>query len=630
MLSIMRKHARSWLIKVLLGIIVVVFIFYFGVTHYQERNAKLASVNGDVITYDQYQQIYNRLMEQVHAQYRGTLSKEVLDSLNLKQRALDSLIEERLLTQEASRLQFTVTPKELEESIRSIPYFQVNGQFSRDRYLMILRSNRLEPAEFEADHSRGLLINKALDYITSNVVIGEREALDRFLFEREKLQIDYLTFEPGAHQKDVKVAETEVRDFFKKNIKKYEISTKVKVAYLLFRPEDFMDKIVIAPEEISDEYNANLEKFKLPKQVRARHILFKVSENVPAKVEEVRKKAEKVLNEAKEGRDFVKLAQMYSEDIGTAKKGGDLGFFARGGMVKPFEDAAFALKRGQISDLVRTSFGFHIIKVEEVREERDQPLEEVKDYIEKELKHMQARDLAATTAEKSYEEIMQGKTLKSVGERMMRYVESDYVAANQDIPGLEGEKEAVTTAFSLDKQEVAPVFEVGASGRYAILQLLDRKEAHDPELKDVEERVINDIKKGKAVEKYREEAQKFLDILKNWKDFPKEAQAKQFEVKETVPFTREEAVPSIGAAKNISQAAFTLTQEKPFYPQPVFYEGKFYVIHLKKRIPAIKEDFEKEKQSYTKELLAQKKQNVSRNWIQQIKNKAEIVMHQNI
>jgi peptidyl-prolyl cis-trans isomerase D len=628
MLSVMRKHAQSWLIKVVMGIIAIVFVLYFGVSRYGQQAAKLASVNGDIVSMEQYREVYNNMLKEVQHRYRDMLNDKLLEALNLKQQALDSIINELLLIQEAHRLDFTVTPEELAASIRELPYFQKNGRFDRALYLRLLEINKMNAADFESSQTRSLLIKKVQDFITSNVVLSENEAFTEFLYERNQIKVDYLVFDPTDQLHKVKFTEQELNDFFKKNIKNYEIPTKIKIAYLLFKNSDFLDKVSISPEEIQDEYRANLDRYKEPKQVKARHILFKLEGNDPKKDAEVRKRAEEVLKRAKAGENFAELAKKYSEGP-TAKNGGDLGYFSQGQMVKPFEEAAFSMKPGEISGLVKTRFGYHIIKVEDVKEAHTKTLEEARPEIEKQLKEIQVTDIVAELADQAYDQAMQGKDFKTIAKELgSKLVDTDFIEIGQPIPGLEDAPKAPETAASLEKGEFSPVIQTPKG--YAILQLLDRQEPRDPELSEVKEKVEADLKLEKAKELAREEAKKFLAILKNWKELPQKAQNQKFEIKTSEPFARNKPIPEIGFAPEISQAAFKLSEKNPYVEEPVFHDGKYYLIKLKGEIPATKEEFEKEKDAYTKKLLLAKQRNAFSSWLEMVRKKATIKMYKQV
>ena len=628
MLSVMRKHAQSWIIKVAMGIIAIVFIFYFGVSRFGQQAAKLASVNGDIVSMEQYREVYNTMLRQVQNQYRDMLNDKLLEALNLKQQALDSIINELLLIQEAHRLNFTVTPEELSASIRELPYFQKNGRFDQALYIRLLQLNKVNAADFESNQTRSLLVRKVENFIASNVILSENEALTEFLYERNQIKVNYLVFDPKDQLQKVKFTEQELDDFFKKNIKNYEIPAKIKIAYLLFKNSDFLSKVSISPEEIEDEYQANLERYKEPKQVKARHILFKLEGNDPKKDEEVRKRAEEVLKRAKAGEDFAELAKKYSEGP-TAKNGGDLGYFTQGQMVKPFEEAAFSMKPGEISGLVKTRFGYHIIKVEDVKEARTKSLEEARPEIEKQLKEVQVADIVSELADQAYDQAMQGKDFKTIGKELgSKVVDTDFIEIGRPIPGLEDAPKAAESASSLQKGEFSPVIQTPKG--FAILEVVDRQEPRDPELSEVKAKVEQDLKFEKAKELAREEAKKFLAILKNWKDIPQNAQNEKFEIKTSEPFARNKPIPEIGFAPEISQVAFKLTEQNPYAEEPVFHDGKYYLINLKEVIPATKEEFEKEKDTYMKKLLLAKQQNAFSNWLEMVRKKATIKMYKQV
>ena len=624
MLSIMRKHAQSWIIKVALGLIVVVFVFYFGVSRYDQPAAKLATVNGETITMEEYRDTYHNMLRRLQAQYGDMLNEQLLEAFNLKQQALDQLINERLLIQEAERLNFTVTPQEVARSIRSLPYFQHDGRFDQDLYFHLLRANRLEPADFERSHARSLLVNKVRDFITSNVVMNEKEALERFLFEREKVRIEYLSFRPEDHLAGVEAAAEEVEEFFTKNIQNYQVPSRIKVSYLLISPANFLDKVTITEDEVRDEYEHNLERYHEPDQVHARHILFRLDEDDQAREEEVRRKAEEVLAEARAGADFAELARKHSEDPG-ADNGGDLGFFARGMMVPEFEEAAFALKPGEIGDLVRSPFGYHIIKVEAIKKARTREFAEMREEIENTLKTLQAADLAIEKAEGIYEEIMQGRDFGSAGgEEGIILIQTDYFDTGQPIQGLEGETKAASTAVSLDPGEPSPVLDT--SRGLVILKVDDRKPARNAELDEVREKVERDLKMEKASDLARQEAEKFRQILKNWKELPRDPEQEKFEIKTSEPFTRQGAITGIGFAPALTQAAFQLTEENRHAPEPVLHGGSWYLVRLHERIPATAEEFETERESYLESLARRKKINLLTDWLDQVRNRAKIEM----
>ncbi len=629
MLSIMRKHAQSWLIKILLGLIVVVFVLYFGVSRYGKEAVNVATVNGENISMLEYRETYNNLLKRLQAQYGDMVNDKLIESLNLKQQALDQLINERLLMKEAERLKFTVTPEELTADIRTLPYFQNGGKFDQNLYVQVLRANRMEPGQFEDMQSRNLLVNKVRDYITGNVVLDRDEVLTRYLFEHEKIVLEYLPFAPENYLDKVSVSDQEIEDFFKKNIKNYAIPPQTKMSYLLFPIASYMDKIKISPEEIQDEYNANLDHYKQPEQVQVEHILIKVKPNDPKSDEEAKAKAEKVLALVKEGKDFAALAKEYSDDPSAAQNSGDLGFITKGTTVKPFEDAAFAMKPGETSGLVKTQFGYHILKVLAKKEARTQTLDEVKNDIETSLKKVQASDLAYQKADTSYDEVLKGRTMADIGkEEGVKYVQTDFFPTGQPIQGLEGEEKVAQTAATLEPGEPSPVMET-AQG-YVIVRLDERKPERDAELKEVKDKVEQDLKMNKAGELAKEEAKKFHDILKNWKDLPKEASNEKFEVKTTEPFVRGGMVPPIGYAPAISEAAFSLTEDQRSAPEPLEYNATWYLIRLKQRIPATNEDFEKERPAYTSRMLSQKKSQVFSHWLDTVRKRAEIVMHEKL
>ena len=450
-----------------------------------------------------------------------------------------------------------------------------------------------------------------------------REAFERFLHDREQRKITYLVFNPDGYLDEVTLNQEEVAEYFKENIKTYEIPKKIKVDYLLFTGRNLIDKVSISPEEIQDQYEADIEKYNQPKEVHARHILFKVPEDADEETTaEVRKRAEEVLKLAKSGKDFAELAKEYSEGP-SGPDGGDLGFFSEGTMVKPFEEAAFSMNPGEISDLVKTRFGFHIIKVDAIKEARTQTLDEVKGELEKELKEIQAGDMAAELSEEAYDMIMQGQDLKSVGKQLDgEFVETDFFSSTDKIEGLDDDREMIESVFSLEQGEISQVIEI--KRKYVIFQVKDVQPPKDPELADVKDRVEHDWKMKKARDIAEEAARKFAADDKNWEGVSGKTEGGKYEVKESDLFTRNTPVPDIGYAPEVSKEAFTLTKEKPFLKKPVSHGGKVYLIRLTEIVPATKEEFDKEKETYVAGLLTRKKGATFTSWLEMVRSKADI------
>jgi len=346
MLKYMRTHASSWIIKVGLSVIIVVFALYFGFRPGKGRHeGMVAKVNGQVISIKDLNERYQTLMALYRDRFKGRLSEEMIRGLGLKQQALDELINNILLYQEGLRMNLRVSPEELSRSIRSYPLFQVDGNFNRERYEMVLRLNRIEPGDFEQMQEQQLLIDKLRNVVLQNTsIISEEEAREAYLTENERVNLEFIKIGPAVFLEKSGPTRTEVEEYFSNHRESFQIPEKVNLQYMVFRPKDYRDKVEVSQEEIKTYYEVNIDDFLMQEQVRARHILIKVSPDADSQgVEEARNRAEEILALAKKGEDFASLAKKYSEGP-TAEKGGDLGYFPRGRMVKEFRGSGFLPK----------------------------------------------------------------------------------------------------------------------------------------------------------------------------------------------------------------------------------------------------------------------------------------------
>jgi len=622
-ITMMRKHTKSILIKVMVGLIGVVFIFW-GIYTFRERpGSKIAYVNGDLITGQEYDAVYRDMLEALQKQYREYWSDNLIKVFQLRQRALNSLIDKRLISQEAGRLGLRVTDEEVSDAILTYPAFQLNGEFDEGRYRSLLRYNRMEPSDFESGIKLDLLGQKIRQLITCFFPITDREVMDYYTYRKEKINIGFVSLNPEDFKEEVAVRQDEKKAYFEENKEKYRVSEKIKIAYLSVDPSDFMDKVTVTEQEISDYYELNQQRFKDPEQVKARHILFKVAPNASESEEgEAKEEALAILKRARDGEDFSELAGKYSQDP-SASKGGDLGYFNRGKMAKPFEDLAFGLKPGELGGPVRTKSGWQIIKVDDVKEATIKTLPDVRDEIMETLKRDVSQDMARERLLSLMDQMPYDVDLITyAAQHGLTATESDYFPKNENVPGLGGDERLQKSIDSLEKGEVSEV--IAHEGKFYLIQVVDSKDSYIPEMSEVSDQVQRDFIDHVSLAAAKEGAEGYLQELKGGADWLELAKSKGLEVDETGFFTRGQSIPKIGYAPLLDEAAFSLSSEER-YPDQVFdVNKKVYIIRWLDRKGVNSEDFDKEKDSFKQALLLAKERRISNAWLQSLRDKAEV------
>jgi len=624
MLSLMRKNAGSWIIKFILGAVILAFI-PFGYGIYQDRrDVKIATVNGDPVRFEEFNRQYNNLVEQVRRNFGGSLNEETIKGLRLKEQALNQLIDQKLMLAEAANLGISVSDQELAESIAKIEAFQTAGVFDPKRYEYVLSRLRLTQDAFEADQKRAMLVDKLSKFVTANVKVSDAETLDWYKWNNASVDLRFVKFPANLYQ-DINPIEDEINSFFETHKENYKTDVELKARYVLIDPKTYTDRVSLTEEELRTYYDSNPDEFYTPKTVEARHILIKVDPQAEEKsVEEARQKALEVLKLAREGRDFAELAKKYSEGP-TAPNGGYLGAFRKDAMVKPFADQAFAMKAGDISEPVQTRFGWHIIKVEKVNEATTTSFEAARDDIRRKLTDERAKALAYETAESIYDNSFQGDDLvRNAADQQLAIAETVFFTQKGPIEGIKDGAKFAASAFALPVMDVSPIQEL--SDGYVILQVTDKKDSQIPELQSVTPRVRADLIKEKQTEKARAEAEAFLAALHAGKSFDDESARTGLTVDTTGFFTRKMPVPKLGNNPNLSGAAFLLSPQNR-WPQKVF-EGnnEYYVVEFNGRKEPSAEDFEKEKADVKEKLREQKQYRAVTDWLAELRGGGEITI----
>jgi peptidyl-prolyl cis-trans isomerase D len=623
MLSLMRKHAQSWLIKVALGAIIVVFVFWYGWNYRAQRGNRIAVVNGAPIVLEEFRGAYDQIVQAYRKQFGNALDEKLMQSLNLRKQALNQLIDRQLFLQEATRLNFRVTDGELLQAIQQVPAFKREGRFHPKLYEWVLRNNRMTPEMYEENMRYELLMGKLETFILGSIKVSEGEALEAHKWLKEETSVKYVVFKPSAYN-NVEVTSEEMEAYYSEHKKAYEIPPQVKIQYLLLDFKGFEDKAKVSEEEVGTYFELNKQEYATPKKVRARHILFNIgSDAEPKAIEEAQNKALNVLKEAKSGKDFGDLAKKYSDDPGSRNSGGDLGFFTRDRMVKPFSDAAFAMKEGEISEPIRSPFGWHIIKVEAIEEAKEPVLVEVADQIRNKLVQDAARTLAFDRAEEIFEACYGAGNISGVAKsNQLKVHETEFFSDKGPVKGIIEARKFAETAFDLDKNEVSEPLEL--SDGYYILQLIAKQPAIIPELKSVEKEVRQDLIQERTNDLAKEEAEKFLNDLQDGVAFETAAASRKLKAETTGFFKRSGAIPEIGLEPGFQETAFALSQSKLLPDDVIKGRQGYYVLQFEAREEADLKEFEEEKSGIMTSLLFEKRQRAMAAFLDAVRKKSTI------
>ena len=561
MLDRMRRH-KGWL-KWSLALVVLTFVVFYipdflTTTTGASPNETIADVEGEAITVGSFTRRYNAQVQAYRNAYGGQMNDQLLKQLGIDRQILQQLIDEEAMVAESRKQGIAVSDVEIRERILALPGFQESGKFvgeQRYRQILQIQNPPLTTTEFENSLRRALMIEKLRTALTGWMSVNDTDVVAEFRKRNEKVKLDVVPVTAEAFKSQVTVTDAELVPFFEKAKDKYRIGEKRKIKYAQVNVEQVRGTITVPEAEIAAFYQQNLSQYQTPAQVRASHILFKL-EGKDEKV--VQALAADVLKKATApGADFAALAKQYSEDDSNNQNGGDLDYFGRGRMVAEFEQAAFGMKAGEISNLVKTAFGFHIIKVVDNKSDQTRPLTEVRTELEDQLKWQKAQAEAERLAKSLEATTKTPADLDKVAkERSLAVVETGLVASDEPIQGVGAQPEISGRVFGMKEGEVTPAMRVATGWVFATVT--GRQDSYLPQLAEVKAKVADDVRQEKAAEMAKQRATAIATELKNAKDFAAAAKRAGLEVKTTELVARGTAIPDLGISEAVDVAAFAL------------------------------------------------------------------------
>jgi peptidyl-prolyl cis-trans isomerase D len=624
LLSLMRKNAKSWLIKFLMVIIAVVFIFYFGYSFTSSGSGKVATVNGEAITGQEYQKAYSQTLSKLQSQYQEAWNDNLIKTFNLEETTLNSLIQQEVLRQEAKRIGLDITEGEIQEIISQYHAFQTDGVFDNARYNALLADNNLTAETFEESTAQSLLQQKISQFLTTFLALSDQEVKDMYIYANQKVKISFIRFSPDEFISSVNIDKSMVDKFFEEHKENYRVPPKVKLAYITVDPRSFTGQVTLAEDDIKNYYEDNTEAFKEAKQLKARHILFYLAGDASEDTEKaVKEKAASVLAKARAGEDFSTLAREYSEDTTTRENGGDLGYFQEGQMVAAFEEAAFKLKKDEISDLVRTTYGYHIIKVEDVTAERQKELQEVHDQIAALLISNENKDIANEKALSLMDQMPNDVDLVQYARKMdIASYTTDYFSADNPVSFLEAQTKTLDMLFALQNMEVSDVIEL--NNEFYVMQVIDKKNSYLPAIEEVSAQVEGDYRTYLAIQKAKVAAEEFLSRLNQGGDWNTLALERGRTPQTTDFFTRLAFPEGMDYIEGLQSAAFKLGRDRRYADNVFENDTGAYIIRWEDEKGIDEEKFKEEKGTYTTGIISTKQQYIFSSWLSRLIHNAEI------
>lgn len=396
-------RSKRWFVQIFLILIALSFALW-GVESYVRNMGAgddVAAVGDSKITQQQFQQALREQQDQLRNMLGDAYKPAMFDSPEARRSVLEQLINQRLLLIEAAKGRMGISEAQLQELIRSIPSLQDNGQFSMAKYEAMVRAQGFSIPGFEAQLRQDLVVQQLAGGIGESAVLSNASFDGLHALLAEERQVAESRIAPDAFLAKVTVGDEAVKAYYDGNPREFQVPEQLRAQYAVLSLDAMKGQLAVSAEEIRSWYETHKDKYQQPEERRASHILIAADAKGPAADRaKAKAKAEELLAKLKTApADFAKLAREFSQDPGSAESGGDLGFFARGMMVKPFEDTVFSLKQGELSGIVETDFGYHIITLAGIKPGKVRPLEEVRPEIEAELRQQSVTRLYAQAAE---------------------------------------------------------------------------------------------------------------------------------------------------------------------------------------------------------------------------------------
>jgi peptidyl-prolyl cis-trans isomerase D len=630
MLELLRRKARSPYLQATIVIIILVFIFWGVGSNNGNVQNSVATVNDDSISFQDYQKEYDRTINTLRDQFGGAIPTSLLDSLNIKQQVLNKLVQGALLRQGGLAAGLYVSDQELGKAIQDMEAFKQNGYFDKQWYKEVLTSSRLSITKFEEGLRNDLLSAKVLDHLSRFVHPSEESIRSHFNSTYQTTQFNYVELPADSFTDKVELTEEKLNSFYEENKLNYQSDPKTKLHYLLF-PFDAAKLPTPADAEVEQRYQNTLNRYAVPEKRSARHILFRTGESAEKNAEQ-KNRAEELLAQISNGADFAEKAKEFSED-GSAAKGGDLGFFQHEQMVKPFADAAYSLAEGEVSGIVETQFGYHIIKLDKIDPAHLKPLAEVREQIIAQLQQEAEKVGPFEQANSAYEGIILSGSLAKYIEKAQEQGQNLPLTITDLFTQLDPPKalltlpEIVNAGFSLKQGELSSILET--SKGYAIVYVAETQPPAPLELAAVKEQVEKDFIDQSSQSLAQKTAESLLESLKNGADFAEEAKKLGLELQET-PFISKNDFSAATLPGQIIQESFTLSAATIYPKEIASLNNTYYVVGFKDRQDPDETLFEEKREEITDQLVKERHNDLLNAWLENLRRSADITTNEKL
>ena len=616
MITFMRRYRKGLQIGLLVVIVAfVASLFVFGSRSFdggESGGDRVATVNGERISRKQYQDRFQAVLDYYSQVNRGRLTAEMAEQLGLRDRVVDELVTEAVVVQRAQAEGLGVDDEEFNAAVHSLREFQDNGRFSMDRYRRFLQ---MRGSDAERELRRYLTLRKVQRVILGGVKATDAEVEQAWQIRQEQVRAAWALVELAPLMTTATAGDEEIAAYLKEHPDDFKQPERRRVQYVTLVTKDFTPKISDA--EVEKYYTEHAKEFETPRQVKASHVLARVGDTGGSEAEDkARDKMAEVIRRAKAGEDFAKLAREVSEDPGSKDKGGDLGWVTQGDMVPPFEQALFALKKGEMSpEPVRTPFGFHVIKVVDVRDGAKKPLKEVAGQIRDRLVAEGAEKAAKAKADEVRPALAAAKDFMAEAKSLGLSPIETTLAKTPKPPGFTGDS-LDDAAFALALGGVTAPVKTPAG--WVVLKTTDSLPAGVPPLAEIRERVAASVRRQKADAVAAGKAKQLAEEAKSGKleDVAKKLGAS---FGETPRFSRGKPAERLPGDAQMAALQTPAGETSPAVRTPQGY----YVVKVLERAPAGPVD-PLEKDKLEKELTSAKQSQTWERWVLAARGDARI------